>query len=34
VKGTAGGSGDVPEPSTLLLLLPFIGFGLRKLRRK
>jgi len=27
----AGGA-DVPEPSTLLLLLPFIGFGLRKLR--
>jgi autotransporter-associated beta strand protein len=30
---TAGGSGDVPEPSTLLLLLPFIGFGMRKMRR-
>jgi len=29
-----GGGGDVPEPSTLLLLLPFIGFGLKKLRRK
>lgn len=23
-------TGDVPEPSTLLLLLPFIGFGLRR----
>lgn len=30
---SGGGSGDVPEPSTLLLLLPFIGFGLRKLRK-
>jgi len=29
-----GGGGDVPEPSTLLLLLPFIGFGARRLRRK
>lgn len=27
-------SGDVPEPSTLLLLLPFVGFGLRKLKGK
>jgi len=27
------GSGDVPEPSTLLLLLPLVGFGLKKLRR-
>jgi hypothetical protein len=26
----AGAGGDVPEPSTLLLLLPFIGFGLKK----
>jgi len=26
--------GDVPEPSTLLLILPFIGFGVKKLRRK
>jgi autotransporter-associated beta strand protein len=25
---------DVPEPSTLLLLLPFIGFGLKKMRAK
>lgn len=29
-----GGGGDVPEPSTLLLLLPFVGFGVRRLRRK
>jgi uncharacterized repeat protein (TIGR03803 family) len=28
-----GGGGDVPEPSTLLLLLPFIGLGLRKMRK-
>jgi hypothetical protein len=27
------GGGDVPEPSTLLLLLPFIGFRLRKMRK-
>lgn len=27
-----GGGADVPEPSTLLLLLPFVGFGLRKMR--
>jgi len=27
------GGGDVPEPSTLILLLPFIGFGLKKLRK-
>ncbi|HRZ86294.1 MAG TPA: autotransporter-associated beta strand repeat-containing protein [bacterium] len=25
-----GGGGEVPEPSTLLLLLPLLGFGLRK----
>jgi len=24
------GGGEVPEPSTLLLLLPLIGFGLRR----
>lgn len=29
-----GPAGDVPEPSTLLLLLPFIGFGLRKYRTR
>lgn len=29
-----GPVGDVPEPSTLLLLLPFIGVGLRKLQAK
>jgi len=29
-----GGGGDVPEPSTLLLLLPVLGFGLRKMRAK
>jgi len=29
-----GGPADIPEPSTLLLLLPFIGFGVRKLQRK
>jgi len=35
VKGLLeGGGGEVPEPSTLLLLLPFIGFGLRKLKRR
>lgn len=32
--GDGGEGGDVPEPSTLLLLMPFIGFGLRKLKRK
>jgi hypothetical protein len=32
--GDGGGGGDVPEPSTLLLLLPFIGFGLKALREK
>jgi len=25
--------GEVPEPSTLLLLLPLAWFGLRKIRR-
>lgn len=35
LEGTPlGGGGDVPEPSTLLLLLPFIGFGLNKMRAK
>jgi hypothetical protein len=29
-----GTGADVPEPSTLLLLLPFIGFGLKSLRKK
>ncbi|HRZ87130.1 MAG TPA: VCBS repeat-containing protein [bacterium] len=28
------GEGEVPEPSTLLLLLPLLIFGLRKMRRK
>jgi len=32
VLGEPAGA-DVPEPSTLLLLLPFIGFGVKKLRR-
>jgi hypothetical protein len=33
LQGDTGGA-DVPEPSTLLLLLPFIGFGLKKMRAK
>ncbi len=27
------GGGEVPEPSTLLLLLPLIGFGIRRIRK-
>jgi len=34
IREFGGGPADVPEPSTFLLLLPFIGFGARKLRRK
>lgn len=36
IKGVldGGGGGDVPEPSTLLLLLPFIGFGIRRMKRR
>lgn len=35
LEGTpAGQGGDVPEPTTLLLFLPFIGFGLKKIKCK
>ncbi|HRZ87501.1 MAG TPA: autotransporter-associated beta strand repeat-containing protein, partial [bacterium] len=33
-RGIISQDGDVPEPSTLLLLLPLIGFGVWRMKRK